>query len=720
MDDLTYTVKNLLPESSLPNNRFSILHWLNGFEEKNVIEFDAITSIASDICKTPTTLIGLIDDNTFQFKANFELSHEQLKRSKEICHRVVQTGAFVEFVEADELTDGFVFCTGLPLRTYEGVLMGVLCIINHSPQTFTETEKNALENLAKLTTSLIEQRSLAIREEKQLKFLEENTSVEMYLVSPNDLKIVFANNNALRSLGYPSGYFLNKDITEILITKRQQDFQQRLTDLVVNENKSFSTFAQQINKDGSKVLVKLFVSFVQDGFDSLILIISRNLSNAGFESDFVDYLSNYDSITGLANRRLFESLISEKIHTSIDAPEESGLLLIDLENLRFFNKSFGFKAGDNIVRQLSKVLVHFLKQEEILVRTSYDTFCVLIPYCSGAKLKQKAVEIIDLVDSQEFSENGKRFKIQINIGAIIIGIEDPKTADYLSIAHKACDIAKEFGQNQFYLADPTDSLFIQKTLEMEQLINVQDAIERNKLQLYTQKIAKIASEAETYEEHFEILIRMINKDNQLIPPMAFIPQLEKHGSIVSLDKWVLKESLKLINKRHKNIDYQSSRKKFLYNINLSARTISDACFISYCTELLVNYAHLAPYICFEVTETVAISNFKTAQEFIQITSRFGCKFALDDFGSGGASLECLKELSVDFVKIDGSFVSDIVENPISQIIVESICKVANVLNIKVIAEKVETQEVEDILIKFGVHYIQGFKVQRPIPFSEQI
>ncbi|HRH45332.1 MAG TPA: EAL domain-containing protein [Pyrinomonadaceae bacterium] len=709
-------IKNQISPNILQNNNLSLINWLNGFEDKNVIEFEAITNIVSDICNTPFVLIGLFDPNQTHYKSSFNPEVDELSRAEAICNRVRFEEDIVEYVEVDSLTNDAAYCIGVPLKNSEGVLVGAICIISFSSQSLSQTERTALENLAKLTTLLFEQRSLALREEKQLKFLEDNTSVEMYLVNPNDLTIMYANHNALNSLGYPSNTFLNQDISEILITKRQNEFRQRLLDLIVDEKKSFSTFAEQINFDGSKVLVKLFVSFVREGFDSSILIISRNLSNAGFESDFVDYLSNYDSITGLANRRLFENLLSEKIHSSVETPEESGLLLIDLENFRILNKSFGFTAGDNIVRQLSKVLVNYLGSEEILVRTAQDNFCVLLPNCNESQIKRKAVEIIDLVDGENFSENGKKFKLQVNIGAVIINPSDSRSTDYLSLAHKACDIAKEFGQNQFYLADPLDPLFIQKTIEMEQLVNVQDAIERNKLLLYGQKIGRIGTNAGKYEEHYEILIRMLNKEGNAVPPMAFIPQLEKHGSIVSLDKWVLKESLKLINERHQSINHSLPLKGYLYNINLSARTISDACFISYCTELLIKYQHLAPYICFEITETVAISNFKTAQEFIHIIRRFGCKFALDDFGAGGASLECLKELSVDFVKIDGSFVSDINENPISQIIVESICKVANVLNVQVIAEKVETQEIEDALIKYGVHYVQGYKVQRPAPF----
>ncbi|MBX7174822.1 MAG: EAL domain-containing protein [Pyrinomonadaceae bacterium] len=705
-----------LTPAGLQSGNLSLINWLNGFEDKNVIEFEAITSIVADICNTPLVLMGLFENEKTHFQASFEPGNEELIRAERICQRVKEDQSFVDVVEVEELTDDVVNCVGVPLKTSDNTLLGAICVINFTTRTLSDTERTALENLAKLATLLFEQKSLALREEKQLKFLEENTSVEMYLVNPLDLTIMYANHNALKSLGYPTNTFINQDISEILVTKRQDEFRQKLIDLIFDEKKSFSTFAEQINFDGSKVLVKLFVSYVREGYDSSILIISRNLSSAGFESDFVDYLSNYDSITGLANRRLFENLLSEKIHTSIDTPDESGMLLIDLENFRLLNKTFGFSAGDNIVRQLSKVLVNYLGSEEILVRTSMENFCVLLPNCTESQIKSKAVEIIDLVDSQNFIENGKKFKLQINIGAVIIKSSDSQSTDYLSLAHKACDIAKEFGQNQFYLADPFDPLFIQKTIEMEQLVNVQDAIERNKLQLFGQKIGGIGTNAGQYDEHYEILIRMLNKDGNPVPPVAFIPQLEKHGSIISLDKWVLKESLRLIDERHRLVNYPISKKDCLYNINLSARTISDACFMSYCTELLVKYQHLAPFICFEITETVAISNFKTAQDFIRIIRRFGCKFALDDFGAGGASLECLKELSIDFVKIDGSFISDINENPISQIIVESICRVANVLNVKVIAEKVESQEIEDALMKYGVHYIQGYKIQRPQPF----
>lgn len=702
------------PQSpTFQHSKLSVLNWLNGLEEDNIIELEAIFNIAADICRTPIILIGLIGQQGFYYKSAFKVNSNDSKLADQICREVIQANSPVEFIETDLDSEEPIYCAGIPLNTAEGKLSGVLCVINYGHHILFENEKTALENLAKLTSSLLENRSSAIREETQLRFLEENTSLEMYLISSVDHSILFANKTALKSLGYPPNHLLDGDISKILVTKHPEEFRQRLNNLELGKETSFSTFAEQINSKNSRVPVKLFVSYVREGFDSSILIISRNLSNAGFESDFINYLSNYDSITGLANRRLFENLLSEKIHTSVDTPDESGLLLIDLENFKLINQSFGFSAGDNIVRQVSKLLVDFLGSDEILVRTSQDSFCVLLPNCNETQIKQKAVQIIDLVSNQDFSENGKKFRLQINIGAVLINPENSQNTDYLSLAHQAGEIAKEFGQNQFYLADFRDPLFIQRTIDIEQLINVQDAIERNKLQLYGQKIGRIGANAEKFEEHFEILIRMLNENGQTVPPIAFIPQLEKHGSIVSLDKWVLRESLKLIEERHKTLQNRQTSSGYLYNINLSARTISATCFISYCTELLLDYAHLAPYICFEITETVAISNFKTVQEFIRIIRRFGCKFALDDFGSGGASMECLKELSIDFVKIDGLFVSDIVENPVSQVIVESICKVANLLKVRVIAEKVETQEIEDALVKFGVHYIQGYKLHRP-------
>lgn len=296
-------IKNQIPTSVLQSGRLSLLNWLNGFENNNVIEFDAITNLASDICKTPIALIGLIEGNSFNFKSAFTTAAGELQRAERICQQVVQDKELVEFIEPDGLTGDPAFCAGIPLNTSEGNLIGVLCIISYNLQALTDAEKTALENLANLATSLFEQRWLALMEEKQFKFLEENSLVEMYLINPENLKVLYANHNALRSLVYPSESFLSKDITEILVARNPQYFQQQLFDLSVNDKKSFSILVEQNNYDGSKTMVNLFVSFVREGFDSSILIISRNLSN-------------YSSTSELENLRFFEPVISESVQTT--------------------------------------------------------------------------------------------------------------------------------------------------------------------------------------------------------------------------------------------------------------------------------------------------------------------------------------------------------------------------------------------------------------------
>ena len=296
MDNYNSQVLDGYPHSAaVLKSSLSVLTWLNGLEENDVIEFEAITSIASDICKTPIVLVGLMGKDGFYYKSAFEVGTNNSRRADDICRHVFQANSLIEFVETDQGTGDLVFCAGIPLKTTEGRLIGVLCIINYRHHSLFENEKTALENLAKLTSSLLEQRSLTVRDETQLRFLEENTSLEMYLVSSVDHSILFANQTALKSLGYPPNHLLESDICKILVTKKQDEFRARLHNLGVGNEMSFSTFAEQINCDYSKVAVKLFVSFVREGFDSSILIISRSLSNAGFESDFVNYLNNASS-----------------------------------------------------------------------------------------------------------------------------------------------------------------------------------------------------------------------------------------------------------------------------------------------------------------------------------------------------------------------------------------------------------------------------------------
>lgn len=718
MTELTPIVMKPIPVPIPDHFRtLSLSDWVDDIEEADSSDLGAISKIASDICSAPTALLGVFDGHRIEFSSYYRANYNDTQHAKNIFRSVQRQNCIVEYLFRDD-QQRFVLCVGVPVKGIGGKLLGAICVINYGELELAENERTALESLAHLAATVIELKTAASHESTQLKFLEENTSVEMYLVSPDDFSVTFANTNALLSLGCDLGSVVEKKVTDILIAKDTGSFEQQLKDLSAGTITSFSTMVEQKNRDESKTPVKLFVSLTREGFESSILIVAKNLSKAGFTSDFVDYLNNYDSITGLGNRRLFETLVSEEIHTSVNSPVESALLLVNLDNFKLLNQSFGYQIGDKLARQVSKLLAEDLGSDELLVRTAEDDYCVILPQQSEDQIRYRSQKLIEKISGEDFSENGKKFKLQVNVGAVLLNCETCRSIDYLSVAHKACEIAKERGQNQYYLADQNDELFIRKRVEMEQLVSIQDAIERNKLVLFAQKIDRVSPHAGDFAEHCEILIRMKGDNDEVISPAAFIPQLETHGSIVSLDRWVLTESLKLVEKRYSELPANPPNVRLLYNINLSFRSIADACFVSYCMDKLTEYAHVAPFICFEITETVAISNFAKVKEFIEQINQFGCKFALDDFGSGGASLQHLKELSMDYLKIDGSFVQDIVDNPISQIIVESICKVSRVLNVRVIAEKVENQMVEDKLREYGVHYIQGFKFHKPMPFAE--
>ncbi|MDH4101482.1 MAG: EAL domain-containing protein, partial [Nitrospirota bacterium] len=336
-----------------------------------------------------------------------------------------------------------------------------------------------------------------------------------------------------------------------------------------------------------------------------------------------------------------------------------------------------------------------------------DEFGVLLENCSLVQAQEIAEKIKDVVQEFRFAWEGKMFKVGASVGVVGISEHCPSVAEILSDADAACYAAKDAGRNCVKVHNPTDDALSHQRREMQWATHIHQVLDDNRFKLFLQQICPLNGGLTC---HWEILLRLEDEKGRLILPGAFIPAAERYGLMKNIDRWVLRSVLRQIYE-HTRL---TSRTFPMIAVNLSAASLSDETFLYFVREQFDEWEIDASRICFEITETAAITNFTRARSFILEMKLIGSQFALDDFGSGMSSFGYLKSLPVDFLKIDGAFVSGIVQNTVDHAMVDSINKIGHLMGIQTIAESAEDKEIVDKLWHMGVDFAQGFAIHRPI------
>lgn len=418
------------------------------------------------------------------------------------------------------------------------------------------------------------------------------------------------------------------------------------------------------------------------------------------------YHASHDSLTGLINRREFERRLEQALKVAKEQSTEHTLLYFDLDQFKIVNDTCGHLAGDELLRQLTTILQAKLRKNDTLARLGGDEFGLLLENCPTEPALRLAELMKKTIREFRFAWQDKFFTLGASIGLVTFSDGEENLADILRTADAACYLAKDKGRNRIQVYTPDDLGLTQRRGEMGWVWRIQKALEDHRFMLYSQKILRVASPEDG--DHYEILLRMKDEAGMVIPPMAFIPAAERYGLMPQLDRWVIKTAFAQRKQRH-----PLGNSAGTCAINLSASSISDDNFYEFVAEQLHLYQVPPAEICFEITETSAIANLSQAIEFIRKTKELGCRFSLDDFGSGMSSFTYLKHLPVDYLKIDGEFIKDMMENPIDQAMVEAINSIAHVMHIETIAEFVENDAILDALRRIGVDYAQGYGIEKP-------
>jgi len=422
------------------------------------------------------------------------------------------------------------------------------------------------------------------------------------------------------------------------------------------------------------------------------------------------YQASHDALTGLINRREFEQRLARARLSALQQGREHALCYMDLDQFKVINDSCGHAAGDELLLQLSLLLKHNLRERDTLARLGGDEFALLLENCTI----QDALEVADTFRTEvqrfRFKWEDRIFSVGMSVGMVAIHQDSETAASLLSAADAACYVAKDRGRNQIHLYETRDGDLARHRGEMQWVTRIQRALEEDRLHLFWQEIRRTDGEPGR-GRHVELLLRMKDDDGGDILPMAFIPAAERYSLMPALDSWVIGETLQLCNR------YLSARQEqqCLFAVNLSGSSLKDPVFRQKLLAQLQDNPATGPHLCFEITETAAIGNLGVVNDFIEAMRTFGCRFALDDFGSGLSSFTYLKNLKVDFLKIDGAFIRDIASNPIDRSMVEAVHRIGHQMGLKTVAEYVEADEILAILRQIGVDFVQGNGIHSPEP-----
>jgi diguanylate cyclase (GGDEF)-like protein/PAS domain S-box-containing protein len=464
-----------------------------------------------------------------------------------------------------------------------------------------------------------------------------------------------------------------------------------------------------ITKNGEEVPIQDSAAPIRDRIGNIIgaVMIFHDVSKESRLFRQLSYQASHDTLTGLINRREFENRLGTALDKISDNNEDThALLYVDLDQFKVVNDTFGHIAGDALLRQLSEAIQAKIRSSDVLARLGGDEFGILLERCSQERAVEVAEAIRGSLEGYRFEWKDSFTTVRCSIGVVLVTSENADVAGLMSSADVACYSAKDMGRNQVHFYRDSDASLRHE--EMKWVSRITSAVEEDRLELFFQPIIGIGKANGERRGHYELLLRMRDENGGLVGPNQFIPAAERYNLMSTLDRWVIHEALSELADRS-----EDGKARYTLAINLSGTSLSEDRFLDFVIDELEKQKLPQGAICFEITETAAISNLARVVHFMQTLKKLGCKFSLDDFGSGLSSFTYLKNLPVDYLKIDGHFISNVAEDSVDESMVKAIHEVGSAMGIETIAERVETKKVLEKLGALGVEFAQGYYIARP-------
>jgi diguanylate cyclase (GGDEF)-like protein len=417
----------------------------------------------------------------------------------------------------------------------------------------------------------------------------------------------------------------------------------------------------------------------------------------------MSYQASHDPLTGLVNRLEFERRLEQEIQGAVFEAREHVVCYMDLDQFKIVNDTCGHIAGDALLKQLADEMRRSLRAADTLARLGGDEFGLILSGCPLPRAVEIANNLREVVSGFRFQWDNKAFMVGISIGLVAITRSSGSVTEVMSAADSACYVAKEQGRNRIHIYRPDDEIMAAHQTMMDWTPRIQSALEHGRLEIDLQEIRPIQPGLRV---HYEVLVRMRGDDGERIPPMAFIPAAERYQLMSRIDRWVTNHALELMATPG-HVDMHCA-------VNLSGQSLNDEDMLTFIVDAIDRHRVDPERLCFEITETAVVANLANARRFIQTLRGMGCRFSLDDFGSGLSSFGYLKSLPVDFLKIDGAIVRGVADDTVSAAMVAAICQLGHVMGLKMIAEFVENDVILQTVQELGVDYAQGYGIARPV------
>jgi diguanylate cyclase (GGDEF)-like protein/PAS domain S-box-containing protein len=445
---------------------------------------------------------------------------------------------------------------------------------------------------------------------------------------------------------------------------------------------------------------------VETGETLGVVVLLHDVTESRGLARQMSYQATHDALTGLINRRDFERRLQDAVDGARRGDGNHVLCYLDLDRFKSINDSSGHQAGDAMLREAAKLLRDAVRDSDTVARIGGDEFGMLLVGCPLEKARQIADDVYRAVKDFRFVWKDKIFNVGASIGLVEITHDSGSIEELLAAADSACYVAKRQG-GHVAVYSARDEVFARQTGEIQWLQTLQVALRDSRFELYCQPI--VASYAANDEgPAMEVLVRLRNDSGEELVPLEFLRAAERYRLMGLIDRWVVQTTLTALGRGAIALEPKRS-----IAINLSGQTLADGQFLEFVVECLDSTGANAAQICFEIAESTVVANFEQARRFVGVLHGMGCRFALDDFGSGLGSFANLKTLAVDYLKIDGSFFKNLARDSVNQAMVTAMIRLARTLNFKVIAEQVEDASTMDAARQIGVDYLQGFAVGRP-------
>ncbi len=556
---------------------------------------------------------------------------------------------------------------------------------------------------------------LARTEARKASIME--AALDSIVIMDNLGRIAEFNPAAERTFGYQRHEVIGRDLAEVLVPPSLRELHKKgiRNHIATRETRMLNTRIQTmaLHADGREFPVELTVTRVEHERQPFFTAYIRDMTQARQLEEQITFKSTHDQLTGLLNRSEFERRLALLLREHKFDDDTFALIVIDLDQFKVINDTGGHDAGDRLLIQIGGLLYSKTRAGDSLARLGGNEFGIVLAQCSLEQAHEFSTELLEAIRRFRYQWEGKNFAITASIGIVPVFPNSQSISDVLSAADTACHVAKEQGRNRIHLFRHDDVDLARRQGEMRWVSKIHDAFENGRFYLYSQQLKSLSDDPEKQALHYEVLLRMRDENGEFVPPVTFLSAAERYSLMPTIDRWVVRSTFSFLANHPLHLQQLA-----MCSINLSGHSVTDSAFLSFLLEELRRYALPAERICFEITETAAVSNLSKATHFIEKLRKYGCRFALDDFGSGMSSFAYLKNLPVDFLKIDGAFVRDIVDDEIDFAMVRSINDIGHVMGKQTIAEFVENDSIISRLQEIGVDFAQGYGVAIPSPLEQ--